>query len=174
MQKLKKEIESIVSLYKSQDLLKAESLCKKIIVKNPRVVFLYNLLGLISVALGKINKAFKCYEEGIKIDPNFSVIYSNLALLYADYKNDYVLAETYYKKSISLNKEIPETYNNLGSTYLASNKIEPAIKNFKKAIDINPNFFNAYHNLGSLYTSIKSIFLNVLKLIHSIQIHTEH
>jgi len=154
MQNLKKEIESIVSLYKSQDLLKAESLCKKILIKNPRVVFLYNLLGLISVSLGKINKAFKCYEEGIKVDPNFSAIYSNLALLYADYKNDYVLAENYYKKSISINKEIPETYNNLGSTYLAANKIESAIKNFKKAIDINPNFFNAYHNLGNLYTSV--------------------
>ena len=154
MQNLKKEVQSIISLYKSQDLAKAENLCKKIIINNPKIVFLYNLLGLISVGLGKINKGIKCYEEGIKIDPNFSIIYSNLGLLYANYKNDHNQAEIYYKKSISLNKNIPEAYNNLGSTYLATNKTELAIKNFKKTITIDPNFFNAYHNLGNAYTSI--------------------
>jgi len=170
MQILKKEIQSIVSLYKSQDLSKAENLCKKILIKNPKVVFLYNLLGLISAGLGKVNKAIKCYEEGIKIDPNFSIIYSNLGLLYADYKNDYSLAEIYYKKSISLNKNAPEPYNNLGSTYLATNKIELAVKNFKKSIEINPNFFNSYHNLGNLYTSVgnfteaKKYFFECLKI----------
>ena len=171
MQNLKKEVTTIVGLYKSQNLVKAENLCTKLIIDNPRVVLLYNLLGLISVSLGKIQKSIKCYEEGLKIDPNFSTIYSNLGLLYANYKGDYTKAEIYYKKSISLNKNIPETHNNLGSTYLAMNKIELAIKSFKKTIEIDPNFFNAYHNLGNTYTSIGDFTKAKKNFVKSLEIN---
>mgnify|MGYP003389479648 FL=1 len=171
MQNLKKEVATIVGLYKSQNLVKAENLCTKLIIDNPRVVLLYNLLGLISVSLGKIQKSIKCYEEGLKIDPNFSTIYSNLGLLYANYKGDYTKAEIYYKKSISLNKNIPETHNNLGSTYLTMNKIELAITSFKKTIEIDPNFFNAYHNLGNTYTSIGDFTKAKKNFVKSLEIN---
>ena len=47
MEKLKKEIQSVVDIYKSRDLLKAKLLCEKLIIVNPKVAFLYNLMGLI-------------------------------------------------------------------------------------------------------------------------------
>ena len=54
MEKLKKEIQSIVDVYKSRDLSKAELLCKKLILTNPKVAFLYNLMGLILTDQKKI------------------------------------------------------------------------------------------------------------------------
>ena len=47
MEKLKEQIQSAVNIYKSGNLQKAELFTKKLINDNPKLVFLYNLLGLI-------------------------------------------------------------------------------------------------------------------------------
>ena len=69
---------------------------------------------MILVEQKKIDQAIGCYEKGIRIDPNFAMIYNNLGLLYANNRSDYIKAEHFYKKSISLKQKIPEPYNNLG------------------------------------------------------------
>ena len=156
MEKLKKDIQLVVDVYKSGDFHKAEHLVKDLIVDNPNVVFLYNLLGLILVEQKKIDEAIKCYEDGIKIDPNFSMIYNNLGLLYFRHKPDNGIekAESYYKKAISLDKKLPEAQNNLGSLYNSLNKVDEAIICYKNAININPKFSFAHHNLGAAYVSL--------------------
>ena len=49
MEKLKKQIEVAVGAFKNQRLLEAEKLTKKLIIENPKIAFLYNLLGLIFI-----------------------------------------------------------------------------------------------------------------------------
>ena len=61
MQKLKEDIQSVVDIYKSGNLSKAEILTKKLINDNPKVVFLYNLLGLILAEQKK--DEFKLYKN---------------------------------------------------------------------------------------------------------------
>ena len=46
MEKLKKHIQSIIDIYKSGNLSKAELLTKETIDKNPKVVFLYIFIEL--------------------------------------------------------------------------------------------------------------------------------
>ena len=156
MEKLKKHIQSIIDIYKSGNLSKAELLTKKTIDKNPKVVFLYNLLGLILAEQKKDEEAIKCYEKGISINPNFGMIYNNMGLLFFKNKsfNSIKKAEKFYKKAISLDKKIPEPHNNLGNLYDYINKINDAIYCYKKAIDINPKFSYAHHNLGTAYVAI--------------------
>ena len=129
MEKLKKHIQSIIDIYKSGNLSKAELLTKKTIDKNPKVVFLYNLLGLILAEQKKDEEAIKCYEKGISINPNFGMIYNNMGLLFFKNKsfNSIKKAEKFYKKAISLDKKIPEPHNNLGNLYDYINKINDAI-----------------------------------------------
>ena len=156
MEKLKKEIQSVVDIYKSGNLQKAEDLTKNLIKNNPKIVFLYNLLGLILVDQQKNDEAMKFYEEGIKIDPNFSRIYNNIGfLLFKEKtKENIKKAEFFYKKAISLDKNLPEAHNNLGSLYDFTDKFEDAIECYKNAIKINPNFSYAHHNLGTTYVSL--------------------
>jgi len=154
MENLKKQIQPILDNYKSGNLTQAELLCKKLITKNPKVVFLYNLLGLIYVGQKKIDLAQKYYEKGIEIDPNFAEIYNNLGLLFTHNKPDIDKAENFFKKSISLNQNIPEAYNNLGFLYKTLDKNDKALNCFKKSIEINPNFLHAYHNIGSIYVQM--------------------
>ncbi len=115
MEKLKEHIQSVVDIYKSGNLSEAEIVTKKLINDNPKVVFLYNLLGLILAEQKKDDQAIKCYEKGISINPSFGIIYNNMGLLL--FKDKSVVnikkVEGFYKKAISLDKKIPEPHNNL-------------------------------------------------------------
>ena len=77
MKSLKEKIQSVVDIYKSENLLEAEHACKELINENSKVAFLYNLLGLILVGQKKFDQAIKYYELGLKIDPTFAIIYNN-------------------------------------------------------------------------------------------------
>ena len=154
MEKLKKQIQSAVDVYKSGDLTKAEFLCKKLIEANPKVDFLYNLLGLILAGQGNIQTAIEYYNKAIKINPNFAMPYNNLGLLYVNHKFDYKKAENLYKKSISLDPKILEAQNNLGSLYNTLNKFEEAIDCYKKAILINPKIEYIHHNIANVYLAM--------------------
>ena len=115
MEKLKDRIQSIVDIYKSGNLSKAELLTNKLIENNPKVVFLYNLLGLILAEQKKTDQAMKCYEKGIKIDPNFGIIYNNIGLIFFERKttDSIIKAENFFKKAISIDKNIPDPHINL-------------------------------------------------------------
>ena len=79
---IKEQIQSAINIYKSGNLNKAEEVTNKLIEKNPRVVFLYNLLGLILTGQEKIDKAIECYKKGLEIDPNYAMIYNNLGSIF--------------------------------------------------------------------------------------------
>ena len=170
MENLKKQIQLAVDAFKSERILEAEDLTRKLIDSNPKVVFLYNLMGLILSAQNEVDQALEYYEKGIKIDPNFAMIYNNLGLLFANNKSDNTKAENFYKKSISLNYKNPEAHNNLGSLYKSLDKFKEAISCYKEAVSIDPKFIHAYHNLGSSYTAMgnfveaKKNFNKVIKI----------
>tara|TARA_Y100000590_G_scaffold465617_1_gene638402 strand:+ start:988 stop:2553 length:1566 start_codon:yes stop_codon:yes gene_type:complete len=155
MDKLKQQIEEAVNIFKSGNLPKAEEISRSLIKSNPKVAFLYNLIGLILSQSGKTDEAIKYYEKGLEIDPKFAMIYNNLGLIfYNKGPNNYKKAEDYYKKSIETNKDIPEPHTNLGNLYSTLGKINEAISNHKKAIKLNPNFQYAYLNLSNILVSI--------------------
>jgi len=154
MENIKKQIQSILDKFKSGNLREAENLSKRLISENPKVAYLYNLLGLIYIGQKKIDLAEKYYKEGIKINPNFAEIYNNLGLLYTHEKPDVVKAEDFFKKSISLNQNIPEAYNNLGFLYQSLEDNDKALNFYKKTIELNSNFYHAYHNMGTIYVQI--------------------
>lgn len=154
MENLKIKINQAVEAFKSGRILEAEDLTKKLISSNPKVVFLYNLMGIILYEQKEVEKAIEFYKKGIIIDPSYAEIYNNLGLLYANNNLDNNKAENYYKKSISLNYKNPEAHNNLGSLYKSLDKHEEAISCYKEAVIVDQKFFYAYHNLGNIYTTL--------------------
>ena len=175
MEKLRKEIQSVVDIFTSGNLSKAEILTKELMNDNPRIVFLYNLLGLIYEGQEKRDEAIKCYEQGISIDPNYGMIYNNLGLLFFKNKTDNSIekAKDFYNKSISLDKRIPEPHNNLGNLYHYVGKTPEAINCYKRALEINPNFSYAHHNLGSAYVAIGKFNEAKKHFIKSIKINPD-
>jgi len=156
MEILKKKIQEVINLYQSQNFILAEQKATIILKNNPKIAFLYNLLGLILVGQTKYSDAIKCYQKGIEIEPNNAMIYNNLGSVYKSKKN-YTLAENYYNQSIKLDNKISETHNNIGNLYIELNKFDDAINSFKKAININSKFYIAYYNLGILHKSLGNL-----------------
>ncbi len=68
-------------------------------------------------------------------------------------KNDEAIAA--YKKSISINKNFSEAYNNLANVQKKIENFEEALLNYKNAIRTNKNNLEAYYNLANLYKSLK-------------------
>ena len=87
------QIENVVEIYKSGNLKEAFLLTEKLIESNKKIVFLYNLMGLILMAQQKFKESQLYFEKGLKIDPKFAIIYSNLGLLHFSNKSEenYVL-----------------------------------------------------------------------------------
>jgi len=76
--------------------------------------------------------------------------YFQLATLYAKRK-DWQRAIQYYLKSIQLNPDSVEAYNNLGNVYFNLNQVDKAILYYGKASKLDPDYLNAYTNLGLAY-----------------------
>jgi len=156
MKNIKDQIQTAVNIYKSGNLNEAEQVTSKLIANNPKIVFLYNLLGLIFTGQNNIDKAKECYEKGLKIDPNFAMLFNNLGHLFFSFEShkDLQKAEKYYKKSIFLNSKLAEPHNNLGNLYKSLNKYDEAISCYKKVIENSPKFYVGHYNLGNTYITI--------------------
>jgi len=161
MEKLKEKIQEAVNLYKSGNLLKSEDLTKDLIKINPKVVFLHNLLGMVLSSQGKLDEAEKSYNKGIQVDPNFAIIYNNLALIYynkisvgKDFQSNIKKAEQLFKKSIKINSKLPEPNTNLGNLYSLIGKNEESINYHKLAISADPKYYYSYLNIANVYVSI--------------------
>jgi len=168
---LKRKINLLINLYKSKKLSEATLLSKELISTYPKVVFLYNILGLILTDQGKIEEAIKIYEKGIKIKPDYAGIYNNLGNIYK-LKENYSKAENYYKKSINLDNKLADPHNNLGNLYRTLNKHKKAIVCYKNAININPKYFTAHYNLGITYKSIGKFKEAKIYLKESVKLNT--
>jgi len=156
MENLKSKIQLLVNLYKSKNLNKAEDYAKKLLRENKKIVFLYNILGLILVDLNKVDEAIDCFERGIHVNPkniDVALIYNNLGSVHF-YRKNYFEAENYYKNSIKVNSKNSEAFNNLGNLLVHQNKYDEGIKYYKKAIENNEKFIAAHYNIAIAYKNI--------------------
>ena len=71
------------------------------------------------------------------------------------FQNKYEEAIEAYKKSISLNNNFSEAYNNLANVQKKIDSFDDALLNYKNAIRTNQNNLEAYYNLANLLKSLK-------------------
>ena len=161
MENLQQKIQILIKLYQSSNFIKCETETKNLIKLNPKVAFLYNLLGLCLNALNKVDDSEAAYNKGLEIDPSFAMIYNNLGIIYYNrskkntkFQTNIKKAEELYKKCLKLNPKIPEANTNLGNLYNSINKNDEAIKYHKLAISADPKYYFSFLNLAHVYISI--------------------
>jgi hypothetical protein len=81
----------------------------------------------------------KFYLNELKYTQSSARIFNNLGMYYAD-KNDSAKAIEYYQKAIATWDVFPQSHHNLANIYLASGRIEEAIKELHLALRLDPNF----------------------------------
>lgn len=95
-------------------------------------------------------KAYKSFKTLHKKQPNLSGPLANLALI-AYQEKDYQAAYDQAKKAVSLNQNLAESHNLIGTSALELGKILEAENAYKKALQLKPTYSSAHYNLALLY-----------------------
>ncbi|EAR93968.1 tetratricopeptide repeat protein (macronuclear) [Tetrahymena thermophila SB210] len=120
--------------------------CIKIDSRNPNA---YRVLAGIFHESKKFEKAKEFYINAVKIRP-IDTDYYNLGLV-CMIMNNFIEAQQFFIKCISVNKEYSTAYINLGLIHFMNNEYDEAEKYYLEAISIDENSFEALSNLGNLY-----------------------
>ena len=118
------------------------------ITKDPPEKEIKFILELIN--LNKIVDAENDLNKKMLTYPNSSILFNIRGAILAS-KNVLDEAIINYKKSIEINANYAQAYNNLGIAFHKLNKIDTAIKNYKKALSLKKDFAVALNNLGNAY-----------------------
>ena len=111
----------------------------------------------------KTDSAILMYEKAIIADSTKFIPYHNIAF-FALQKNDYLKAEKYYLKVLSLDKNQINSLSEIGVVYIKKGQLKEAIYYLNKAIEVNPTYQEAYANLYNVY-----VFLNNKTEIENLQ-----
>ena len=101
MENINQKIQELLNLFKSKKFIEAEILAKQSIEMHPENVFLYNFLGLVLSELKRNEEAINIFNQGIKIDKNFSLLYNNLGIIY-QFQKKYKKAKLAFKENEAL------------------------------------------------------------------------
>ena len=143
---IKFEIDKIIHLYKSKNLIDALNLSNKLIGLKHNIPFLFNINGIINLSLENWTNALLAFKKTLEYDNKFIEAYNNLGVAFSHLgENDKAIES--YKKAIELNKNYASAYNNLATEYDDYGKYSLAINYYSKALKCNPEHFNAQNNL---------------------------
>eukprot|EP00903_Cladosiphon_okamuranus_P001401 g1399.t1 len=135
---------------KAGEIEKAQRCYKLVLKKLPEQPDALNLLGVTYRQQGFPKRAMEYIQKAIKVNPNQSVFYANLARTMIDLKVDGegLLAVT--EKALSLNPREREALNIKAIALSGLQRMEEAEDLFKALIVAYPNFGDAYTNYGLL------------------------
>ena len=123
--------------------------------------------------LGNLDDAIKYYKKLLRDIKDNSQIYFLIGTAYLQKKN-YGNAYNYLLEAISLNKTIPNYFNNVGITLSELNKDEEAINNYKQALKLKPNYLDALINYAISLKNLKKFEDAIILLNRSLNISPEN
>jgi tetratricopeptide (TPR) repeat protein len=138
--------------------------------KSPQKLRPWNNLGVAYVGRGEYDRAIKCYNTALSIEPRAFDIYNNLGMAY-DSKGEYALAIKYYDQAISIDPKGFDSYKNRGLAYCNKNDFERAISDYNEAIKIKPDDAEVYFDRGLAYYYKSEFNLAILDYNKAIEIN---
>jgi len=122
---------------------------------------------------GNLNNAKIKIENCIKKFPKSFVLFNILGAVYVG-QDQLEVAINHHKKSIEINPDYAEGYNNLGIVFQKLALFEEAIKNYKKTLKLKPNFAPAYNNLGITLKSLNKLDEALINTKKAIELDPEY
>jgi superkiller protein 3 len=108
-------------------------------------------LGTVLLATGDTDAAIKYLDKATQLDPKSAVAWTNLGVA-LDARGSYVLAETAYRRAISLEKDAPGVVANLANNLLMQQKVGEATYLWEQTVKSKPTLFNRT-KLADAYTA---------------------
>lgn len=116
----------------------------------------------LAASKGNYQKALSLYNQLIKQNPRHAAALTNRGLIWemmpakteAEKAKNHRFAEQDYLRSLEVNPNQPETYNNLGALYMEQNQNGEAISYFSEALARQPHYFRALLNRATAYSKV--------------------
>jgi tetratricopeptide (TPR) repeat protein len=105
-----------------------------------------NNLGTALLDQGDLAKAIDCYQEAIRIDPEFVTAHANLGFALRQRDRDGALAS--FRQAIRLDPEFASSHVGMGSVLLDRKELDLALKELREGIRLDPTSAVAHSNLG--------------------------
>jgi predicted TPR repeat methyltransferase len=128
----------------------AEELIAKAIAIAPDIAEMHSNLGVVQLALGKVEAALASGRRAVELNPELSNSHNNLGAAYQalgrldDAVSCYMLA-------IAKAQDYPVALNNLGGVLQLQGKYEEALPYYDKAVLLDPNYVDAIYGRGRIY-----------------------
>ncbi len=148
------EKQKIINLFNQKKFNKVSKISEKIrnlFENQPDVV---KMIVVSDLNTKNFNKAEQLLRKSIILNntAEFNYILGNI-LKIQDKNDEAIIA---FKKSLSLNSNFSEAYNNLANVQKKIECYEDALLNYQNAIRANENNLEAYYNLANLYKYLKN------------------
>ncbi|MGB7062558.1 MAG: tetratricopeptide repeat protein, partial [Candidatus Zixiibacteriota bacterium] len=95
-------------------------------------------------------QAIQRYNQAIKIDPLYKIVYNMLAYTY-DMVGDFEKSIGAINKYISIAPDEANPYDTRGDLYARNGKIDQAVESYRKALDRKPDFYASQAKTGHMY-----------------------
>ena len=122
--------------------------------------------------LGHLDQAILCYQEAIKIKPDFAEAFNNMGFCLKD-KIEITNAISSFKKAIKIKPDLAEAHDNLGICMYDLGKTHEALLCHKTAIKIKPDLAEAHNNLGNTFKALNQVDKSILEYKRAIKIKPE-
>lgn len=142
------KINALVNLYHSDEMVKTEQACRKLLQAYPQSLVVINVLGLALQGQGKSQEAVESYDRAIQLSPDYAVAYFNRGIALQKLGQLYKAVES-YDKAIQLKSDYAAAYCNRGNALKDYGLPEMAVESYEKAIQIKPDNAEAYSNRGT-------------------------
>jgi tetratricopeptide (TPR) repeat protein len=117
----------------------AEGASKDAVLRNKTGIAYHQMLQL--------DKAQKCYEQAIKLNPRYHEAVNNLGTIFYAKKN-YRRAVSQYRKALQIAPDQASVHSNLGTAYFARNQVDLALEEFRTAMKLDPEVFEHHSTYG--------------------------
>jgi Flp pilus assembly protein TadD len=114
---------------------------------SPKDAVLRNKTGIAYHQLMQLDNARRCYEQAVKLRPDYHEAVNNLGTIWYA-KKSYRRAISQYKKALKLEPDSASIHSNLGTAYFARKQTDLAMEEFRIAMQLDPNVFEHHSAYG--------------------------
>ncbi len=132
----------------------AQERAQSVLAQDANNVDAHTLMANADEALGVTGEALKEMQTAVRLAPNVSKLYLNLARIQIDAK-EFSAAEQSFQKAIRLDPKSTDALLSFGEFCAQQGRFAEAEKQFQAALQVEPKTPAAYRELAVLYDKLK-------------------
>ncbi|MDX1673033.1 MAG: tetratricopeptide repeat protein, partial [Balneolaceae bacterium] len=134
-----------------RDLEQAAGYYETMLDSYPDYSPIHNNLGRVYQFMGRYDEAISEFKKALQLDPNLTLAYNNINLVYLYQTGNLDSAYVWCKRQIASNPDYYYGYDLLGWTYLGMDSLDRAEASFQHALELKPDFKIDLYRLAHTY-----------------------